>query len=259
MSNIKDFNFTQEITLPSLGLLNPEIPEGKLIQRCMMVADQKFLAGSNQTPGSAINQIIQRTITEPEAFDVSKLTLPDTLYLLFKLRVLSYGKDYKFRTKCPECGQKIDVTIDMAELPVKTLSEDYAANLVVTLPHRGDTVYTKLTTNQDTEELNKELKRRKRRNPDDESEYILRIVNSIEKIELADTNKDGKKILTSFLDIERYVAALTDLDASTIISARDSVEYGILPVVEYVCPECGEYIDVNVNFSSEFFRPHISR
>lgn len=259
MSTMKDFNFTQEITLPSLGLLNPEIPEGKVIQRCMMVADQKFLAGSSLSPGAAINQLIQRTITEPETFDVSKLTLPDTLYLLFKLRVLSYGKEYKFRTKCPECGQKIDVLIDLSELSVKTLSEDYADNLVVTLPHRGDTVYTRLTTNQDTEEINKELKRRKRRNPDDESEYILRIVNSIEKIELVEPNKDGKKVLTSSLDIERYVSALTDLDASTIIATRDSVEYGILPVVEYICPECGEYIDVNVNFSSEFFRPYVSR
>jgi len=256
---MKNSNFTQEITLPSQGLLNPEIPEGKLVQRCMMVADQKFLSGSNQSAGSAIHQLLQRTVTSPEGFDVSKLTTADTLYLLFKLRILSYGKDYKFRTRCPECGKKIDVSVDLSEIPVEMLEDGYDEKLVVTLPHRGDKVYTKILTNEDHEEIARELKRRKKRNAVDDSDYILRIVRSVERIELASPNKDGKKELTGSLDIERYISALTDLDAATIIAARDSVTYGILPVMEYTCPECGEYIDIDLQFSADFFRPHISR
>lgn len=252
-------NFTQELILPSQGLFNPEIPEGKLVQRCMMVSDQKFLSGSSQSASSAIHQIIQRTITSPEGFDVSKLTLPDTLYLLFKLRILSYGKDYKFRTKCPECGKKITVSVDLSELPVEILDEGFEDNLVVKLPHRGDTVYTRVLLNEDIDEVNREVKRRKRRSPDDESEYILRIVRSIEKIELKEPNKDGKKELTGSIDIERYISSLTDLDASTIIATRDSLSYGVNPIIEYVCPECGEDIDISLQFSSEFFRPNISR
>lgn len=258
MSKIES-NFTQEVTLPSNGYFNPEIPEGKVVQRCMMVADQKFLSGSSVSAGSALNEIIQRTITSPENFNVENLTPADTIYLLFKLRVLSYGKDYKFRTKCPECGKKIDVTIDMSELAVEKLDENYVDSLVAVLPHRGDTVYTKILTNRDIENINKEIKRRKKRNPDDDSEYILRIVHSIEKIELKEANQDGKKELTHPLDIEIYINALTDLDASVILSARDSVTFGIVPTVEYLCPECRNYIDVSVLFSGEFFRPSISR
>lgn len=248
--------FTQVVKLPSQGLLNPEIPNGELTQRCMMVSDQKFLSGSSQSASSAIQQILQRTITT-EGFSVAKLTLSDTLYLLFKLRILSYGEMYKFRTRCPECGKKIDVQVDLSELPVEILDEDYTDKLVVTLPHRKDTVYTKILTNEDMEEINKELKRRKRRSPEDDSEYILRIAFSIEKIELSEPNKDGKKVLTSLLEIERYISSLTDLDASAIISARDSVRYGISPIVEHICPECGEYIDLNVQFSGDFFRPSV--
>lgn len=245
---------SQVITLPSRGLLNPEIPGGELTQRCMMVADQKFLSGSNQSASSALHQLIQRTTTAPEGFDVSNLTLYDTLFLLFKLRILSYGDTYKFRTRCPECGQKIDVTLNLSELPVETLEEGFADDLVVTLPHRKDKVYTKLLTNRDHEDIAKEVKRRKRRSPEDESEYILRIVASIEKIQLA---KD-KSVLTHPIDIERYVSNLTDLDASAIIATRDKVVYGITPVVEYTCPECREDIDVSVQFSSDFFRPQFS-
>lgn len=254
-----DCNFTQEVILPSRGLLNPEIPEGKLIQRCMMVKDQKFLSGSNLSAGTALQQLLQRTITSPEGFDVSRLTLPDTLYLLFKLRVLSYGDKYSFKTRCPECGQRIDVTVDLSELPVEILEDDFADNLVVKLPHRGDTVYTKILTNRDTEEINSELKRRKRKGNEEESDYVLRIARSIEKIELAKPNKDGKKELTHPLDIELYVDNLTDLDASAIIATRDSVTYGITPSIEYVCPECGEYIDINLQFSGEFFRPKFNK
>lgn len=252
--NYEETNFTQELILPSKGLLNPEIPEGKVIQRCMMVADQKFLASSN-TSGNQIHQLIQRTITEPKDFDVSALTLPDTLYLLFKLRVLSYGNEYKFRTRCPECGKKIDVTVDLSELSVETLEEGFSDNLVVELPHRKDTVYTRVLTNNDMREIDDEIKRRKRKNPNDESAYIIRIVKSIEKIKIA---KD-KSELTHPIDIERYVNSLTDLDASAIIAARDSVNFGVTPIVERVCPECREYVDIALNFSGEFFRPSFNR
>lgn len=249
-----DSNFTQELILPSQGLLNPEIPGGKITQRCMMVSDQKFLSGSNQSPSSALQQLIQRTVVSPDTFDVSKLTLADTLYLLFKLRVLSYGDEYRFRTRCPECGKRIEVNLDLSEIPVELLDEDYADGLVVTLPNRKDTVYTKILTNHDMDILNKEVKRRKRKSDADESEYVLRIVQSIEKIVLTD-----KTELTNPIQIERYIGELTDLDAAAIMSTRDSVDFGLAPTVEYVCPECKEYIDVDIQFSSDFFRPRFNK
>lgn len=252
-------NFTQEIILPSKGLLNPEIPEGKLVQRCMMVADQKSLAGSNISANKALHQLINRTIVSPESFDVEKLTLPDTLYVLFKLRALSYGNIYSFKTRCPECGSRIDVEVNLSELCVYGLEEDYKETLVVTLPHSQDTAYIKLSTNEDLEYLNKEIKRRKKRNPQDDSKYVLDIVYSLEKIKLKSPNKDGKKELTHPLDLEVYVNSLTDLDAMTIMSLRDSIQYGIAPTIEHTCSECGETIDVSLQFQGDFFRPSINR
>lgn len=254
---MNESNFVQEVILPSKGLLNPEIPEGKLVQRCMMVADQKFLSGSNLPAGTALQQLLQRTITSPAEFNVANLTLSDTLFLLFKLRILSYGNNYSFRSRCPECGQRITINLNLPELPVEMLDEDYQERLIVELPHRGDTVYTRLLTNKDMEDIEKELKRRRRKN-EDEVDYVLRIMQSIEKIELKTPNKDGKSVLTHPLDIEKYINSLTDLDARAINATRDSIRYGITPTVEYICPECGEYIDVNVQFSGDFFRPQFN-
>lgn len=249
---IMSSNFTQEVTLPSRGIFNPELPGGKLVQRCMMVSDQKFLYGSTQS--NSMEKLIQRTIESPEGFDISKLTAPDTLYLLFKLRVLSYGSNYTFITRCPECGKKIEVKADLSQVPVEYLDEDFSKNLEVTLPNTGDTVYTKILTNADTEDLDKEIKRRKKRNPDDESEYILRIARSIEKIKIA----GSKTELTNNIDIERYISELTSLDAAAITSSRNKIIYGVIPTVDLVCPECHEDISVDIIFSGKFFRPEFS-
>ena len=242
---------TQEVVLPSRGLLNPEIPEGKIVQRCMLVKDQKFLAGGAQKASDALNEIIRRTIVSPEGVDLQDLTITDTMFLLFKLRQLSYGDTYKFYTRCPECGKRIQLSVDLSQLEVTTLDEDYESKLTVVLPRRGDTVHVKILTNRDTAETDREIKRRRKRNPNDDSAYVLRIVAAISKIDL----KDEGRSITHPIDIEKYVESLTDYDAAAITHARDLTSFGLDTVVEEKCPECGEIIEVGLNFSGEFFRP----
>ena len=248
-------NYTQEVYLPSKGYLNPEIPEGKLIQRCMMVADQKFLSSANLDPSSLTNELLRRTIESPENIDIGRLTTTDTLYLLFKLRVLSYGDNYKFRTRCPECGKKFETSINLAELLVDTLEPNYEDAMKQTLPVSGDTVYTRFLTNDDVRTVKEELERRKRRNPEDDSEFTLRLASMIRRVDLKKANSDGDKVLEHPIDIQNYVEHLTDLDATAIRATTDNIAYGIQPTVEVKCPHCKEYVDININFGAGFFRP----
>lgn len=248
-------NYTQEVQLPSLGYLNPEIPEGKIIQRCMMVTDQKFLASSNLSPEETTRELLRRTTEQPANIDISKLTTADTLFLLFKLRILSYGDTYKYRARCPECGSKFEVTINLSELLVNTLPENYEDKLKVELPVAGDTVYTRFLTSRDLTEIQKEVDRRRRRNPEDDSEFILRLAAGIRKIELKSPNANGMSVLEHPVDIQRYLESLTDLDATAIRATTDSVAYGIQPTIEYKCPNCRDYIDLSVSFGAGFFRP----
>lgn len=253
-------NLTHEIQLPSKGLLNPEIPEGKIVQRCMMLSDQKFLAGSKLSGDLAIQELLRRCTETPENIDVSALTVPDSLYMLFKLRSLSYGDKYTFRTKCPECGSRIDVTIDLSELEVVYLEPGYEKNLHVVLPHKGDTVYTKLMTNRDFSEIEKDVRRMKKRFPDSQEDFeiSMKLAAQIVRIKLQTPREDGTKELDNPIDILQYVEKLTDLDATAIKSTTENVVYGIRPTVEKVCPNCNEIIDVNVQFGPQFFRPKFS-
>lgn len=254
MSNVTS-NFTHEIQLPSLGYLNPEIPDGKIVQRCVTVRDQKFLAGSKSTGGNS-KELLKRTIVSPETVDIDNLTVSDTLFLMFKLRILSYGEKFSYRARCPECGERIDVTVDLSQLPVEYLADDYAKSLEITLPNSGDTVYTQILRNRDFDEIRSEAKRLAKKNGDEDgTNFILRIARTIKKVKLKEANADGDKVLEHPVDIQKYVEDLTDLDATAIISTTGNIKFGILPTVEYVCPECKEYIDLNVHFDPNFFRP----
>ena len=250
-------NYTQELVLPSKGYLNPEIPGGKVIQRCMMVSDQKFLAGSNLSGSMTTKALLERTIESPENIDIGKLTASDTLYLLFKLRILSYGESYKFKSRCPECGRRIDLDVDLSKLTVHTLEEDFERNLEIVLPNSGDKVYTKFLTNDDLQAINDELERRRRKlkNIGEDTDFVLRLAAMIRRIELSTPNSSGDKVLEHPIDIQNYIEKLTDLDATAIRATTDNVMYGVYPIIEERCPYCREYIDINLSFGAGFFRP----
>lgn len=247
---------TQEFTLPSKGLLNPEIPDGKITQRCMMVSDQKFLASSKVE--NQMVEMIQRTTVSPENIDVGSLTVTDSLYMLFKLRILSYGDIYRYMTVCPICGKQIEVELNLAELQSIELADDYEKLLRVKLPHRGDTVITRLITNNVVTSNTKEIKRlRQRKNEVDE--YVIRLSSQISSIILQKPDKDGSKEITDLFDIRDYVSTLTDYDATAIESAIDSVKYGIVPTVVRDCHNCNSEIELDILFNAEFFRPKFNR
>lgn len=250
-------SYTQEVTLPSKGYLNPEIPDGKIIQRCMMVSDQKFLAGSNLSGSMITRTLLERTTESPEHLDVGKLTTADSFYLLFKLRSLSYGDIYKFRTKCPECGRKFDVELNLSTLLVNTLDEDFEKKLEVVLPRAGDKVYTKFLTNDDLQAINDEMERRRRKFKDlrDDTDFVLRLATMIRRIELATPTINGDTVLEHPIDIQNYVEKLTDLDATAIASTTDNASYGIYPMFEDRCPHCKEFVDVRLELGHGFFRP----
>lgn len=253
----KEALYTQTVTLPTQGLLNPEVPDGLVTQRIMMVADKKFLAGTNADGEKIVAQLIERCTTVPQGFDTSKLINQDLLFLLFKLRILSYGDDFSFKTKCPECGKRTTVKIKLSELTVHTLEEGYEGKLQVVLPHRGDKVFTKFLTVGEGDDIAKEVKRLRKKFADSESDpsVSLRVARMIERIELVEANKAGDTELTDPVDILKYVEELTDLDSIAIQSTVENIKVGVDPEVETKCSECGEYIDVYVSFSAEFFRP----
>lgn len=249
---------TREIILPSRGLLNKNIPGGKVVQRCMQVYDQKYLSGSSASDGG-MRRLLQETIVEPTGIKVDNLCIPDTVFLLVSLRSLSYGNELKVSCRCPKCNKVSPTTIDLSTLEIYDLDEDYEENLVVELPNSGDTVRTRILLNSDFKAISEEIERIKSLTDDPEStdglEYILRLCKMIRSIKLAKPDEDGETELTDPVDIRKYVDKMTDYDATAIMATVDSISFGLTDVTEVKCSHCGTLYETPVPIDPTFFRP----
>lgn len=247
--------YTEVVELPSKGLLYDNIPGGKVTIRCITLADQKFLGGSNMPGSDRVIELLKRCIESPE-FDPQELTSIDSFFLLVKLRILSYGGKYTFITRCPDCGKKIEVTMNLSDLTVESLEDDYASKLEVVLPHAGDTVYTKLLINRDEEEISEAVERENRKFKDaGDPEVFIRLAKCIKSIKLKQANESGAKTIEDPILIRKYVEGLTDWDGMAIKSTLENIDYGIQPEFRHVCPECHEEVEIGIRFTPQFFRP----
>lgn len=253
----KEYLYTEEVQLPSKGVLNPNIPEGKVTLRCVEVRDQKYLAGSKLVHSNKGVELLERCVIKPENFNVRELTQMDLFYLLVKLRILSYGSSYRFITTCPHCKAATEVECDLSQLRSYDLDEDYDKKLKVVLPKRGDTVYTHIQTQGDAEDIEKEVQRMRSKFKDLEGdpEVTLSIAKIISRVELKKASASGAKVLGSELDMLQYVETLMDIDALAIQSTVESIDYGIDPRVDVTCSSCGGNFVTFLRTSPEFFRP----
>lgn len=253
-----DYLYTEQVKLPSKGLLNPEIPEGLVTIRCIELKDQKYISGSKLVNGNKYVQLLNRCIVEPENINVINLTQIDIFFLILKLRILSYGGKYSFMTKCPVCGKPTRVDVNLEELKVTELNDDFDKNLVVTLPRKGDKVYTKIRTQADVDYIEKETLRMKEKFGDDlegDPSVTLNIAKSIKKIELKNPTPSGDTIIEDPVDILQYVECLLDIDAISIMSTFEDLNYGVNPIITTTCNKCSEKINVILSTNPEFFRP----
>ena len=65
--------------------------------------------------------------------NLNDILLVDKVYILFKLRELSFGSVYKFLTTCPACSEQQTISIDINDMPVDRM-ESPEKEAVITLP-----------------------------------------------------------------------------------------------------------------------------
>ena len=97
--------------------------ESPIRMRPMTFDDEKSITtGSRSADFNAANYLLARCIKN---LDADKLIIIDKLYLLIKLREISYGKDYKVGVICSQCGFENTLNLEIDKLAVKTVPEDF--------------------------------------------------------------------------------------------------------------------------------------
>ena len=98
-ANPEKYQFpTEEVTLPSKGLLYPEghpLRSGKVNMKYMTAKEEDILTNQNLIKnGTVIDKLLQSLVVDP--INVEDLLIGDKNAILVASRILGYGSDYTF-------------------------------------------------------------------------------------------------------------------------------------------------------------------
>ena len=154
---------TEEVTLPSKGLLYPEgspLKKGVIEMKYMTAKEEDILTNQNYIAnGTVIDKLIKSLIVSK--VDYNDLLIGDKNAILIAARILGYGPDYDILINHPETGVESKATIDLTNLEDKILDKSIVVEnkneFTFTLPASKKEVTFKLLTHEDETKIEQEI------------------------------------------------------------------------------------------------------
>ncbi len=239
---------TEEVTLPSKGLLYPKespLSSGKIEMKYMTAKHEDILTNSNYIrQGTVLDKLLKELIVTP--IDYNELLSGDKDALLIAARVLGYGKDY------PISYNGKEITIDLTQLKEKeidfSLFKEGSNEFSFSLPSTGNVVTFKLLTHGDEQKIDAEVKGLQKINPTVSTELTTKLKYMITSI---NGDRDQKNI-RDFVDnallapdaraLRKYYASLLPgINMKFIPQDEDYVGEGIdIPIgLNFFWPDSG--------------------
>lgn len=233
--------YLTEVSLPSRGFFNPELKGKKIVMDMLDFECEKTAFGS--TSEESLDFILKHCIKSPE-INLDSLTQEDKNFLLWKLRIHSYGSDYYARVTFPSGIHEMKVNLDDVE--IKELPDNFQMPSGV-LPLSKNTVVIHHLTVGEFKKLREYCKDKSEKinKPYSELFYEASFVKRIESV-------NGEKL--NFSDALRFVNDLRGVDLAYIDHLSKKVDFGFTSRVKVKSPEYGDGEGI-VRITSEFFRP----
>ena len=251
MERQTDYTIMEGYELPSKGKIYTENVNPHIELRSMTARDEMKRLSPSSTPLKTLADIIEGCCIEAPAVHVYDMSLGDYEFLLHKLRIVTYGEDYKVALRCPECGEVIEAITKLDQLGVKEYNEDEVKELqTFTLPKSNRLVTLNFLSPRMVEEMEVKVKDMKRRykSATIDFETLVRLLVNIDLI-------DGEK--KSETELENIITNLPALDLQKILNNIDKLnqKIGLDNILYLTCPKCGEEVTTFFRFGPEFFRP----
>jgi len=217
------------VDLPSrnrfYNLLDPTKP---VSIRPLTFADEKKLMTNRQGGTEALNQLVEKCV---QNINITELLELDKLYILMKIREISYGDDYKATITCPACTQENKVSFSLSTLKVNYLPEDFTNPQEVELPILKKKIKVRLPRVEDEGYL---------RNPELALANLWRFVEEI----------DGHAQKTI---ISKVIQKLPLKDAHVLMKALGSSGYGMDTNIRFACSYCSLVETMELPIGADFF------
>ena len=216
-----------EVNLPSKNFCYKLIDPSKPITiRPMTFEDEKLIA-SSKGKSDPIGVILSRCVTN---IPVHELFPVDKLFLLLKLREISYGDEYNCSISCPYCSTDNKLKVNLSELPVIYAEEGMTDKVEVDLPVIKRKMLVRLPRSKDEPYLS------------DLEKISSNLWRFIEKID----NYDDKVI------ISKVIEKLPVKDIKTITNAL-KMDIGVQTKISIDCAACKKGSTHELPITSSFF------
>jgi len=239
---------SEEVTLPSKGLLYPEghpLRSGIIEMKYMTAKEEDILTNTNYiNNGTVIDKLLKSLIVSP--IDFNDLLIGDKNAVLVASRILGYGQEYSFKYKNPNSGEDEEVTVDLTEAADKELDESLIIEgrneFAFTLPVSKIPVTFKLLTHGDELKISNELKGLKKISKTNTAE-LTTSVNGDRDIKSIRNFVDGNFLARDARALRTYVAeVMPDIDLTFDLTFEDgaSAESVSIPIgTTFFWPESG--------------------
>jgi len=217
------------VDFPSTGrFYTLDDPSKPVTIRPMTFQDEKTMVSSERGSEDPMNLILGRCVSN---INLNQLMLADKIFLVLKLREISYGKDFSALITCPKCNTEDDITIDLTQLPIKEAEESLENPMEITLPVLKKTAKVKIPTVKDEIYL---------QNAEAVFSQLWRFVLEVD----GHTNKE---IITAVLE------KLPIKDAHAITKVISGDMFGVQTKVKFVCRACNEATIMEMPITPDFF------
>ena len=157
-----NYTIAERYTLPSHGLLYDADINSDIKLRSMTVRDEmKRMAPANDgTVYRVLAEVIDDCLVEKPGISSYDMCIGDFQFLMHKLRIVTYGPEYKISCKCPNCGNYDEYVVNLEDLSLDELEDfDKDKYLKLELPASKKIVELNYNTPRILDNIEKEVDR----------------------------------------------------------------------------------------------------
>ena len=229
MSDLENFH---SISLPSKCLPYDGVNPLDVVARPYLGRDEIFLA--EITPDNLDHKFLQVMKGAIRGLDPERMTTGDREYFIMWEYIRSYSKYLGLELMCINCGKDIEIQVDLSELDVIQLPDDFKQPYPVTLPSGTEvslrllTVGDEIAANEFSQKSNETL--------------IFRCARSVVE--------DG-----GIVEKMERLKSLPAADVATIRAFHEKFYHGPNMTAKFSCPKCKKEDKIDVPFRFDFFFP----
>ena len=238
--------------LPSKGLIYGEGREfDKFKMRSMTTVEEMKRLSHSEDAYRLISEIIDDCVLGNLGISAYDMHIGDYQYMLHRLRVVTYGSEYKVTTQCPFCGHVDTYSIDLDSLDVIEYDdEEFKKYTKFTLPVSKQEVEKRFQTPRMIDKVTARKKDILKKNPRFEGDpaLLLTVCSLIRTL-------DGKP--QDPIKLEQKVRQMSMADTNKILQygMKLNSKIGLQATIPNICSGCGVDYTTPFRLTSEFFGP----